>query len=278
MDDSRKGAACDGGVPLTLELALDDSSDSSDLHAAQQDSNPEPHPQISAFASSSSHAQSKSPFDSSPNGSSLNQSSKGAKSNYKSLDDTPKITIYEQEKNAEFGRLILYSVLFGALGAICFAGISLFYFSIGRRLGVLFVVFFAALGARLGSKNVNVGYTKWSAAITAGVAGSASKAVLVLMLFQMTPGFNAENLSTFLDPGKSAAIYFEQSLVNALATDGIDGQQRLDQRFAEEYEEYKLSEGEPLSFAQVFPRLFQGFDFLLLAFAMMLSFKFAANE
>lgn len=189
--------------------------------------------------------------------------------------DEPEIIFYEPEEKRSLLRPLIYSLIFGSIGALLFAGASVFYFSLGARAGIVFVIFFSALGARLAAENTRGNAVRWHAAITTGVAAIASRAMLVLILFHMQPNFSAEDLTTLVNPGKASGIYGQQSILNALSPDGVDGQQRLNERFAEDQDELdSLS----LSFVQVFPKLFQAIDFFLILIAMAMTFKFAGSN
>lgn len=197
----------------------------------------------------------------------------------------PQILIYEEAGSEGTGRLLIFCAIFGLIGALCFAGTSLFYFSIGRRVGVMFAVGFAVLGARLGASDLRGGRVRTFAAGTTGASAVGAKVLMVVFLFQMYPKFNAEDLTTLIDPGKAAAIYAEQSFVNALSPDGMDGQERLDQRFGAEVEDSNEElpaapqrEARVLSFGDVFPKLFDFFDLLLILAAAVFAYKFSGNE
>ncbi len=191
---------------------------------------------------------------------------------------------------------ILIAAIFGLIGALCFAGISAFYFSIGRRAGMLAVAFFAALGAKMGTNDVRGTGVRWTAAFTAAGSAIAGKAILVFLLFQMYSGFTAEDWTNFADPGKSNAIYFEQGIENALSTDSTDmrsGQEKLDDKFEKEFivegsagaeeegseeEEVEVEvEAKPLAFGQVFPKMFDVFDLPLIIASMIFAYRMARH-
>jgi hypothetical protein len=209
----------------------------------------------------------------------------------------PKIIIYDnKQKKSAAVKLLASCCIFGLIGAACFAGISAIYFSIGRRAGIFFVALFASLGARLGAEVDGSNTVRWYAAFTAAGSSIVGKCFLVLILFNMYPDFTAEDWMNFSNPGKSAAIYFEQGVMNALSTDGRDtrsGQQKLDERFEREFqdpdsyqpfeefgennEDYE-DEAEPLEFSQVFGKTFDIFDVGLILATMFLAFKFSKSE
>lgn len=209
----------------------------------------------------------------------------------------PQIVYYDMEKQkSDTTRLLICTAIFGLIGALCFAGISAVYFSVGRRVGILFIAFFATLGARLGTDHLGGPRVRYYAAFTAGGSAVVAKAFLVLLLFHMYPDFTAEDWTNFANPGKSAAIYLDQSIENALSTDGSDkrsGQEKLDERFEREYrdeadsspgygeysdDEYYDDEFVPLGFWEVLPKAFDVFDLPLILAAMIFAFKFARNE
>lgn len=184
-------------------------------------------------------------------------------------------------------RALAIAIVFGLVGAICFAGISAVYFSVGRRAGMLAVAFCAATGARMGASDIRAQRVRWFSALTAAGSAIVGKALLVLILFHLHPDFSAEDWMNFAEPGKSNAIYFEQGIENALSIDGDNrsGQEKLDEKFEEELasedadsdEEALDEEGEKLSFKQVFPKLFDLFDLPLIVFSMIFAYRLARH-
>lgn len=199
--------------------------------------------------------------------------------------EEPKIIIYEKNKSGLPISLLITLAIFGVIGAVLAAGTAAFYFSLGRRVGFLFIIFLAAFGARMGTA-LDASSARWYAAWTAGASAVASKAFLVLILFQLSPQFSAEDWTAFRYPGKANAMYLQQSIDNAFTagiSDSRSGQEKLDERFNKEFsgddsEEYVTDEPKILSFGEVFPRLFDLPDFILTLLAMLGAFKFANNE
>jgi len=300
-----------------FELELSDTPSENGLsleaetkQAAQETLTPAHAPQEEAGSGLKPFAQSSalaSPLSSKKVGSGLNPPTENALANASSLASPPQAKlasqcsqpkpqeasqlVYEEveETKGNIAGLLICLGIFGFIGALCFAGISVIYFSVGRRVGILFIAFFAALGARLGSNEVRGKTLRWYAAFTAASSAVMAKALLVLLLFHMYPDFNAEDWTNFANPGKSAAIYAEQAVVNALSVDDTrTSQERLDERFLREYEEsgvdyeddeyYEDEEPEPLKFADVMPKLFDVFDLPLIIAAMIAAFKMAKYD